>query len=320
MTTPQPAGRRDNGLPSSEWGALVDLDPRLSEALLSSLADAGVAAYVEPAGGQHAITRASQLPARPLDRLWVDPVRADAARAVVFAEVSDLTTLLAEQEPGATAHGLVQPVPRSGTHRVLTPPELPGPPAPAPPAASSPSGSPPAAPSPAAPSPAAASPDPAATPGPVDPDAAWRAIVEGFDREADHPVPPWPVSEDVDAPRRPPASRPERSGEPRRRRTDDAGALPSWVEPEALDDEGHYEPPPPPPVPRLAPRKLAAVAGVLFGLALLFRPSLIGPFQLSPAGVFLVGLTLVLGGAATLVLLMRDAPPTDSGPDDGAVV
>ena len=110
MTTPPPAGRRDNGLPSSEWGALVDLDPRLSEALLSSLADAGVAAYVEPAGGQHAITRASQLPARPLDRLWVDPVRADAARAVVFAEVSDLTTLLAEQEPGATAHGLVQPV------------------------------------------------------------------------------------------------------------------------------------------------------------------------------------------------------------------
>jgi len=314
MTTPPPAGRRDNGLPSSEWGALVDLDPRLSEALLSSLADAGVAAYVEPAGGQHAITRASQLPARPLDRLWVDPVRADAARAVVFAEVSDLTTLLAEQEPGATAHGLVQPVPRSGTHRVLTPPELPGPPvppAPAPPAASAPS----------APSPAASDPDPAAQPAPTDPDAAWRAIVEGFDREADQPVPPWPVSEDVDAPRRPPPSKPERSAEPRRRRSDgNEDALPAWVEPEALDDEGHYEPPPPPPIPRLAPRKLAAVAGVLLGLALLVRPSLVGPFQLSSAGIFLVGLTLVLGGAATLVLLMRDAPPTDSGPDDGAVV
>lgn len=322
MTTPPPAGRRDNGLPSSEWGALVDLDPRLSEALLSSLADAGVAAYVEPAGGQHAITRASQLPARPLDRLWVDPVRADAARAVVFAEVSDLTTLLAEQEPGATAHGLVQPVPRSGTHRVLAPPELPGPPVtPVPPV-----------PPPPVPPPVAASLSPTADPptaAPVpagqdqDPDAAWRAIVEGFDREADQPVPPWPVSEDVDPPRRRPASRPERSAEPRRRRGDDEGedaALPAWVEPEALDDEGHYEPPPPPPVPRLAPRKLAAVAGMLLGLALLLRPSLVGPFQLSPAGIFLVGLTLVLGGAATLVLLMRDAPPTDSGPDDGAVV
>ena len=318
MTTPPPAGRRDNGLPSSEWGALVDLDPRLSEALLSSLADAGVAAYVEPAGGQHAITRASQLPARPLDRLWVDPVRADAARAVVFAEVSDLTTLLAEQEPGATAHGLVQPVPRSGTHRVLAPPELPGPPVtPVPP---------PPVPPAVAESSSAPSADPVA-PAPVpagqDPDAAWRAIVEGFDREADQVVPPWPVSEDVDPPRRRPSSRPERSAEPRRRHGDDEGenaALPAWVEPEALDDEGHYEPPPPPPIPRLAPRKLAAVAGMMLGLALLLRPSLVGPFQLSPAGIFLVGLTLVLGGAATLLLLMRDAPATDSGPDDGAVV
>ena len=31
--TPSPsAGRRANGLPAAEWGALVDLDPRLSEA------------------------------------------------------------------------------------------------------------------------------------------------------------------------------------------------------------------------------------------------------------------------------------------------
>jgi len=34
-------GRRGNGLHSADWGALVDLDPRLSEALLSSLASAG---------------------------------------------------------------------------------------------------------------------------------------------------------------------------------------------------------------------------------------------------------------------------------------
>jgi hypothetical protein len=92
------------------------------------------------------------------------------------------------------------------------------------------------------------------------------------------------------------------------------------VEPEALEDDGHYVPPPPPPVPRLAPRKIAAVAAVLAGLALLFVPSLVDAFQLSPSGVFLFGITLVLGGAASLIYLMRDAPPTDSGPDDGAVV
>ena len=265
MTTPAPPpGRKDNGLPSADWGALVDLDPRLSEALLSSLAQAGVAAYVEPAGGQHAITRASQLPARPMDRLWVDPVRADAARAVVGAEVRDLTTLLAEQEPGATAHGLVQPVPRSGTHRVLPPPELPGPPAVhAPPATD-----------------VAAAPEPAAA---VDPDEAFRSIVAGFDTASDHPVPPWPVSEDV-------------------------------------EDEGHYVPPPPPPVPRLAPSRLAAVGAMLGGLLLLIAPGVLDVFQLSRGGVSGFGVVLLLGGAASLVLQMRDAPPTDTGPDDGAVV
>ena len=51
MDLPAPSGRRDNGLHSADWGALVDLDPRLSEALLSSLASADVPAFVEPAGG-----------------------------------------------------------------------------------------------------------------------------------------------------------------------------------------------------------------------------------------------------------------------------
>ena len=311
MSTPTPPpGRRDNGLPATSWGALVDLDPRLSEALLASLAQAGVAAYVEPAGGQNALTRASQLPARPLDRLWVDPVHADAARAVVGAEVRDLTALLAEQDPGATAHGLVQPVPHSGGHRVLAPPDLPGP----------------SRGLPDQPPPGAVSPTPP-PPEPEDPDTAWNRIVAGYHEEPAHPVPPWPVSEDVSPPSRGRlGSRPERSGEtpepptPRRRRGDDDDALPDWVEPEAVEDDGHYVPPPPPPVPRLAPRKLAAVAALLLGLALLFVPSIVGVFQLSPAGVFIFGLTLVVGGAASLVLLMRDAPFTDSGPDDGAVV
>src|SRR3954469_11879541 len=99
-SAPQPPrGRRDNGLSSAEWGALVDLDPRLSEALLDSLAAVGVAAYVGPAGGAiEAVSRAASLPKRPLDRLWVDPTRADEARAVVGAEVAELTALLAEEE------------------------------------------------------------------------------------------------------------------------------------------------------------------------------------------------------------------------------
>ena len=303
MDTSPSRGRRDNGLPSADWGALVDLDPRLSEALLDSLGDAGVAAYVEPAHGSNTFTRAATLPDRPMDRLWVDPAKGDTARAVVAAEVAELTTLLAEEEPGATAHGLVQPVPRTAARRVLQPPPLPG--RPVPPSALD---------------------QPAPAP---DGDEEFRRIVEGFNRDAGSPVPPWPVVEDVEpGKRRFPGLAERSSGDepeaaPRARRRSDRepdDALPGWVEPEALEDDGHYVPPPPPPVPRLAPRKIGAVLAVLAGLSLLFVPSLVDAFQISPTGVFLLAITLVLGGAAALIYLMRDAPPTDSGPDDGAVV
>src|SRR3954471_16211876 len=173
MTLPQPPiGRRSNGLQAAEWGALVDLDPRLSEGLLDRLGAVGPAAYVEPASGAvNSVGLPGALPKRPLDRLWVDPSRADEARAVVGAEVAELTALLAEQDPEATAHGFVQPVPRTATTKVLAPPQLPEPP------------------------PAATSPD-------DDPDEVFRQIVEGWTRESDDAVPPWPVSEDVDEPRR----------------------------------------------------------------------------------------------------------------------
>ena len=304
---PSPSqGRRGNGLQAPDWGALVDLDPRLSDALLSSLAAAGVPAYVEPALGSNTFTRAATLPDRPLDRLWVDPSQADTARLVVGAEVADLTTLLAEQEPGATAHGLVQPVPRTAARRVLTPPPLPEPPR-----------------RPDAPPAAEAAPPPDA-PRSTDPDEEFRRIVEGFSRDADGPVPPWPVAEDVEPPSRrllpPRAERPPQDEPPRRRRTDrdDEEALPGWVEPEAIEDEGHYVPPPPPPVPRLAPQKLAAAATLLAGLILMFAPGLL--LQDRTAFVGMVGVLLTVGGAAAVVYLMRDTPPTDSGPDDGAVV
>ena len=293
-------GRRGNGLSAPDWAALVDVDPRLSEALLGRLAAAEVAAYVEPALGANTFTRAATHPVRPLDRLWVDPSRGDTARDVVGREVADLTALLAEQEPGATAHGLVHPVPRSAARRVLAPPPLPGPPV-------------------------SSSPDP--EPRQEDPDEAFRRIVEGFSREApDSPVPPWPVAEDLgDEGRRGPrllgrsSSPADQPDEPprRRRRSDADDGLPGWVEPAPLEDEGHYVPPPPPPVPRLAPQKLCAAAALLGGLILMFAPGLL--LQQRTAFVGMCGVLLTVGGSAALVYLMRDAPD-DHDPDDGAVV
>jgi hypothetical protein len=251
----------------------------------------GVAAYVEPASGTvDTVSRAIALPKRPLDRLWVDPSRADEARAVVAAEVAELTALLAEQDPDATAHGFVQPVPRTASTKVLKPPLLPGPP-------------------------------PSTSPE-DDPDEVWRQIVEGWTRDSNDPVPPWPVSEDVDADepksRRAPAD-PDRP-HPRRRRTDEPEeeALPAWLEPAALDDDGHYVPPPPPPVPKVHRHTVGAVVALVIGLVLTFAPELVG--QVQSVGLGIVGIALMLGGAGALVWHMRDAPPTDSGPDDGAVV
>lgn len=281
-------GKRDNGLPCAEWGALVDVDPRLSEALLDSLAAVGVPAYVEPARDVDTVSRATTHPKRPLDRLWVDPDRASQARDVVGAELADLTALLAEDDPGATAHGLVRPVPRSAASRVLSPPVLPEPPS---------------------------------GPPVLDDDEVFRQIVAGFALEATDPVPRWPVSEDLGQ------SSDVAAPTPRRRRADapdppDAAdappALPGWVEPAPVEDEGHFDPPPPPPLPVLRLRTAAAVAMLLLGLVLLFGPGLLRLSDTS--GVLLLGLVLTGGGAALLVWWMRDAPPTDSGPDDGAIV
>lgn len=315
MTAPDsPVGRRANGLAAAEFGALVDLDPRLSETLLDRLRSAGVAAYVEPAGNAQPLVRSVVLPSRPLDRLWVDPERADRARDVVAAEVRDLTALLAEDEPGANAHGLVQAVPRHAAHRVLTPPELPD----APPAV-------PAAEAPESPRDAVVSPDDARS---TDPDELFQQIVADFGRTSDAPVPPWPVSEDLSGPSRSPERGrrdhgPDDSAAPALRRRSDRTepedeGLPSWVEPDAVEDESHYVPPPPPALPRVRPRTALSAVAVLLGLLLAFAPSLLR--QAETFGTLVLGLALMLGGGFGLVTAVRDAPPTDMGPDDGAVV
>ena len=165
-------------------------------------------------------------------------------------------------------------------------------------------------------------------PAPLDAEEQWRRIVESYDASPDVAVPPWPVEEDVDPtpsrlrrPRPEPSSEGERPRRPMRRRTDKpepADALPGLVEPAPIEDEGGFVPPPPPPVPRVHPRKLVAAAAVVLGILMMFAPGLLG--QGETAGTGFLGLLLTAGGAAALVWWMRDAPPTDSGPDDGAIV
>jgi hypothetical protein len=73
-------GRRDNGLDAADFAAAGDVDPRVGEHLLDVLAAVGIAAYLQPTADLNPILRATTLPARPTDRLYVDRAQLAVAR------------------------------------------------------------------------------------------------------------------------------------------------------------------------------------------------------------------------------------------------
>ncbi len=76
-------GRRDNGLDAADYAVVGDVDPRVGEHLLDVLAAGGIAAYLQPTADLNPILRATTLPARPIDRLYVDRTHLEAAREQV---------------------------------------------------------------------------------------------------------------------------------------------------------------------------------------------------------------------------------------------
>ncbi|SDT64302.1 DUF308 domain-containing protein [Actinoplanes derwentensis] len=73
-------GRRDNGLDAADFAAAGDVDPRIGEHLLDVLAAGGIAAYLQPTADLNPILRATTLPARPIDRLFVDRAHLETAK------------------------------------------------------------------------------------------------------------------------------------------------------------------------------------------------------------------------------------------------
>ena len=73
-------GRRDNGIDAADYAVAGDVDPRVGEHLLDVLAAGGIAAYLQPTADLNPILRATTLPSRPIDRLYVDRAALQIAR------------------------------------------------------------------------------------------------------------------------------------------------------------------------------------------------------------------------------------------------
>lgn len=99
-------GRRDNGLDAPEFVALADVDPRIGEHLLDVLGVVGIAAYLAPSADLNPVVRATTLPARPTDRLWVDRERLDEARGLYEAVQEDEAASAAPAQPSTPVRRL----------------------------------------------------------------------------------------------------------------------------------------------------------------------------------------------------------------------
>lgn len=275
-------GRRDNGLEATEYAVAGDVDPRLGEHLLDVLAAGGIAAYLQPSADLNPVTRTTTVPARPVDRLYVD-------RSFLATARDYLTQLADEDPPGQPAAPRPDADPDveaewarivAGYHTEVAADHRSWP-------AAEDVG-------------LADSPDRAAgtastrpsqeVPGPVDP---------GVRR--------LPSATDVSG-----ISVGGRADEPSLLDgLDTFGAdLPD-------DPEDRYVPPPPPPLPRPSKYAVIGVLAIVAGFALFLFPNLL---PIDRGLVTMLGFAGILTGFVTLIWRLRPGDEEEDDPDDGAVV
>lgn len=164
----------------------------------------------------------------------------------------------------------------------------------------------------------------------LDEDATWAQIVADYHRSSESPVPPWPTNEDRDDDADDGAGKDDQDKDAAGKERADSDRV-AWADevaepsgrlrkrtPAVPDDPAdHFVPPPPPPVPRLQQATLAALVCIAVGAMLLVAP---GVLDLGVDVSFVLGVFAIVGGVGMLVFRMRERPPFDEGPDDGAVV
>jgi hypothetical protein len=160
---------------------------------------------------------------------------------------------------------------------------------------------------------------------PLDEEAAWAALVAGYDAEPEPgAAPSWPEAENVpaeseeDGPEQHPARDPASPAPPTRSIV--VHPVISGPRDHELDEDEdeHFVPPEPPPLPEADLTTKFGWIAVLGGPLLLIVFVLL---QLELAWwVILVGVGGFLGGFATLVTRMRSGEDDDDLPGGGAVV
>ncbi len=174
-------------------------------------------------------------------------------------------------------------------------------------------------------------------------EAAWLDLIARFDAPAPSGAePPWPDREDLAGPvavtpAMPPAGPDTLPREPPTNPTglpglpvatgvpapgepwpSGAGAGPRDTPAPRDRAEEHFVPPVPPPLPRLDPVTKGAWLALFGGPLYLLISTAVGA-AISALAAFLAVAAFV-GGFVILVLRMDNGRPTDSGPDDGAIV
>ena len=305
---------RDNGFVARHYVPLADLDPRLADAMLEALRAEGIAAYVVPSTGQLGGYLEVHLPERPRDRLWVDRRHHDRASTLLNVHGDRPDLIAAASTPDQLDDTGVNGKDADGEGRP------------------------------------AGHPDDHVDGAPFGGDSTddvWAQIVAGFDLPTSTGAGSWPLAEDLPPDSDQPGDGSDRrlgpssieslysgahepsdqSPVPRRivRPVDpgvDAGtssgtaAVPSGeYDPLSILDE-HFVPAPPPPLPRLRRGTRWSLGAILVGVVLIVGRAF---WDAVPAAVFL-GVLFVVGGFVGLVAMMREDRPSDSDPDDGAVV
>jgi hypothetical protein len=286
-----PLGRRDNGLHTTDYAALADVDPRVGEHLLKVLGERGIAAYLKPTSDVDPFTRTASLPSPPTDRLYVDRAALPTARALLDealagAEEPEPEAAVTAVEDGAgatTASGTnVDNVDDFEAAWALI----------------------------------VAGYDATATP-----ERNWP-----LDDGTSAPTAPMATAEPVDTPPEPPepptSRRVIKPAKPYL--NDDGGSLLDGLDGFGAglsddDDEEDFKPPAPPPLPRMTAAAITGVLAVVLGMVAIFFPDLIAVLTTTETQV--LGGLMVLGGTALLISRLRPGrDDEDSDPDDGARV